>query len=275
MQLILQRDRSLSAGRHVGDTQFHHGDVGIRRFGCSPDSCLCTGVAVCGRICICRIRYRIVKSRKCRSVDPIIIHAELRRRCCLRDTAAQIAVLLSRLRDRDINLPVVGRIRIVTGQENLRAENIRVVVEISTCHAGRALLERLLCLRKGEKAERRHLVNLMCRIICRVEHRRFICACTGFCRCCIAELRAARRILNELVIVVRGLNIHAQRIAAAAVSICIKLCVKPDTGYRLYIDWIRRIVRLQLEANIVDIAIPAGSQRLSRNRQFALRYLIG
>ena len=134
MQLILQCDRSLPARRHVGDTQLHHGDIGIRRFGRGPGGCLCTGIAVCGRIRVCRIRDRVVESRECRSVNPVVIHTELRCRCCLCHTAALITVLLSRLRDRDIDFPIIGRIRVIAGQENLRVKDVRIVIEVPARH---------------------------------------------------------------------------------------------------------------------------------------------
>ena len=112
-------------------------------------------------------------------------------------------------------------------------------------------------------------------IVWRIEHLCFVCTRSGLGRRRIAELSAAGRILNELVVVVRGLDIDTLGVPAVAVAVGIELGVKPSTRHRFHIDRIRGIICLKFETQTVDIAIPARPQILSRNRQFVLRYPVG
>ena len=163
----------------------------------------------------------------------------------LRDSAALVAVLLSLLRHRDINLPIVGRVHIVTGQENLGVKDVRVVVQVATLDIRRTLRKGLGRLRKCEQTERRHLVDLVRRVVCGIEHLRFVRTRAGLCRRCIAELCAARSVLHQLKILVVGLDRNVMGIAAVAVTVCVKLRIEPDAGKRLDNDRIRRIAGLK------------------------------
>ena len=115
----------------------------------------------------------------------------------------------------------------------------------------------------------------MRRVVRRIKHLRLIGARAGLCGGRISELRTAWRILYQLVVVVCGLDIDPFGVPAVAVTIGIELGVEPDTRHRFHVDRIRGIICLKFETQTVDIAIPARSQILSRNRQFVLRYLIG
>ena len=163
----------------------------------------------------------------------------------LRDTAALVAVLLPLLRHRDINLPVVGRVHIVTGKEDLGVEDVRVIVQVATLDIRCTLRKGLGCLRESKQTECRHLVDLVRRVVCGVEHLSLVRTRAGLCCRCIAELCAARSVLNQLKILVVCLDRDVMCISAVAVTVCVKLRIEPDAGQRLHNDRIRRIAGLK------------------------------
>ena len=188
----------------------------------------------------------------------------MRCRCGLRNAAALVTKLLALLRNRNVNLPVVGRVHIVTGQEYLRVKDVRVIVQVATLDTRCALRKGLGRLRKREQTERCHLVNLVNGVIRCIEHLRFICACPCLCRRRIAELCAARSVLHQLPVLVICLDGDIVRIAAVSVTVCVKLGIEPSAGQRLYIDRIRGVTGLQPEVKLIGSSHPEQSVAIAQ-----------
>ena len=275
MQPILQSDGGLSARRHVAHVQLDHGNVSVCGLGRTPRSSLGTRVSVRSRVRVRRIRDCIIQPCERRGVDAIVVHRELRNRGGLRNAAALIAVLLARLRHRDIDFPVVGRICVIAGQKDLCVKNVRIVVQVSALNTGRTLLEGLVCLREGKQTKRGHLINLVRCIVRRIEHLCLVCARACLCSGRISELRTAWLILHQLIVVVCGLDIHPLCVAAVAVTVGIKLGVEPDTRHRFQNHRVCRVVRLELKSDIVVPTVHTGRKILIRKSEFTLRRLIG
>ena len=112
-------------------------------------------------------------------------------------------------------------------------------------------------------------------VVRRIEHLCLVCARPGLRRRRIAELRAARSVLHQLIVVVCGLDIYPLCVAAVAVTIGIEFGVEPDTRNRFQNHRVCRVVRLELKSDIVVPTVHTGRKILIRKSEFTLRRLIG